>query len=395
MGYEKEFICNRIRQLSGIDTICWKEKEAESMQKESADLQVLESKKLRERLIQGAQNQTIPYIYQDSYQVCFICIRYHEKYYAAGPVCVNMPGRIELHQFYRAYGIERANEKRLKMYTVGQLLAAAALMAKEITGIEYSDEELLYGNHIVEEKTDQLEKEQIYFEIQEQDEGIYHHTYNEERRLLECVREGRVEEAVRYSMKMDMDLGKMSAKELNHWKNAATVAITLCTRTAIEGGISPSVAYRLSDFYIQKNDGLTEIAQVIDNRNRAVRDLTQRVKKKRETRSGSNYVERCKDYIEKNYRQKIYIEDIAKELGISTSYLSRLFHETTGSRLQDYVVHVRVEHAANLLMYSEEPIAKIAEYVNFPSQSYFGKVFKQYKQMSPKRFREARKPSGF
>lgn len=394
MGKENKFICNRIKQLSGIDMVCWKKEEVEQL-KEDAVWQILDSKKLRNILMQGVQNQAIPFIYQDKYQVCFICIHCGSMYYAAGPICVTMLGRVELHQFYRQYGIDEVNEKWLKMYTVAQLLAVTAIIAKELTGREYTDEELLYGNHIVEEGVKKLEKEQITFEFQESDDGIYHHTYNEERKLLDCIREGLVDEAVRYSMKMDMNLGKMSKRELNHWKNAAIAAITLCTRTAIEGGISPSVAYRLSDFYIQKNDGFTEIAQVVDNRNRAVKDLTQCVKKKRETRSSSNYVEHCKDYVEKNYRHKIYIDDVAEELGISTSYLSRLFHETTGTRFQDYVVRIRVEHAANLLMYSEEPIAKIAEYVNFPSQSYFGKVFKQYKQMSPKRFREARKPSGF
>ena len=64
-------------------------------------------------------------------------------------------------------------------------------------------------------------------------------------------------------------------------------------------------------------------------------------------------------------------------------------------RLQDYILSVRLDHAANLLMYSDEPIARIAEYVNFPSQSYFGRVFKEKMQMSPRRYRELHKPKEF
>ncbi len=56
--------------------------------------------------------------------------------------------------------------------------------------------------------------------------------------------------------------------------------------------------------------------------------------------------------------------------------------------LQDYVNEVRVERSANLLMYSDESLSMIAEYVNFPSQSYFGKVFKEKKGMTTRQFRE-------
>ena len=97
----------------------------------------------------------------------------------------------------------------------------------------------------------------------------------------------------------------------------------------------------------------------------------------------------------KHYREKIYLEDIAENLGVSSTYLSRLFRKETGICLQDYITEFRVERAANLLIYSNESLPRIAEYVNFPSQSYFGKVFKKYKQMTPRKYRELHKPREF
>ena len=227
--------------------------------------------------------------------------------------------------------------------------------------------------------------------MKEREEELYHHTYQEERKLLESVRDGRSEDAIRYSRNMDSELGKLSTKELNHWKNVAIVAITLTTRAAIEGGISPSIAYRISDFYIQKSDSCKEIAQIIKYRDHAVEELTGQVEKKK-SRKTSSYVERCRDYVGKHYREKIYLSEIADTLGLSETYLSRLFRKETGERLQDYIVNVRLEHAANLLRYSEESISKIAEYVNFSSQSYMGKVFKEKYEMSPKQYREQKRP---
>lgn len=391
----EEYVFEKLEQFLGIGIVCAEEVQLKCLTVSQEYNPIYCSKKLQEILMDGADNQEDPFIYKDDHQVCFACIRYENKHYMIGPMCVAMLGRMELHQFYRDYGIPEDHEKRLKHYTISKVLGMIELMAVELLDQQYTDEKLLYANHIVEDTKENTQKEQVFFELQEEDEEIYHHTYQEERKLLGCVREGQVEEAVRNSKNMDVDLGKLSTRELNHWKNVAIAAITLCTRAAIEGGISPSIAYRLSDFYIQKSDSCIDIAQVVDNRNRAVEELTKRVRIKKETRSGSNYVEQCKDYIEKHYRQKIYLDEIADTLSISTSYLSKLFHKDVGMRLQDYIVKVRVEHAANLLMYSEESIARIAEYVNFPSQSYFGKVFKQYKNTSPRIFREMNKPSGF
>lgn len=55
----------------------------------------------------------------------------------------------------------------------------------------------------------------------------------------------------------------------------------------------------------------------------------------------------------------------------------------------------RVERAANLLVYSEESISYIAEYVRFPSQSYMGRVFKKYMGMTPQKYRDKYKPREF
>ena len=106
-------------------------------------------------------------------------------------------------------------------------------------------------------------------------------------------------------------------------------------------------------------------------------------------------MEQCRDYVGKHYREKIYLEDIADTLGVSSTYLSRLFRKETGECLQDYITEFRVERAANLLVYSSESLPRISVYVNFPSQSYFGKVFKKYKQMTPRKYRELHKPREF
>lgn len=392
---KEDYMMERLSTLLNTGIFCVEGDVIKSYQENQEYNPLYQSKNLRKKLIKKANEQKMPYIYKDERQIYFAAIRKDTRYYMIGPMSIEMLSRVELHQYYKKYGICDDLEKRLKRFTFSEMLDTVEILVNLLLETEYNDEALIYANHLVTDTKKKEAQEQILFKLKEDEEEIYHHTYQEERKLLDCVREGRVNEALRLTRVMDVDLGKLSTKELNHWKNVVVVGITLCTRAAIEGGVVPSIAYRLSDFYIQKSDSCFDIAQILEYRNHAVEELTSRVLKKKQKRSTSNYVEQCKNYVIKHYREKIYQEDIANTLGISTSYLSRLFRRETGICLQDYINKIRIEHATNLLLYSEETISRIAEYVNFPSQSYFGKIFKEHKHVSPRKFRELYKLPDF
>lgn len=392
--YSRKFSIEKLERLLNVGIMALQKENITVVKKEQSHNPLYHSKELLELLIAGADRQKVPFLYKDMYKVVFCCIKYVEEYYVVGPMCLEMLDRVELHQFYHSYGVDEKLEKRLKRFTFSEVLDIVEMLANELLQEEYSDTELIYENHIVRDTKDEEKQEKIVFDLREGEEVLYHHTYMEERKLLDSIKAGCTADALQYSRNMDADLGKLSAKEVNHWKNVAIVAITLCTRAAIEGGISPSIAYRISDFYIQKSDGCGDIAQIIKYRDHAVEELTEQVQKKL-VRKSSSYVERCRDYIEKHYREKIYLTDIAERLGLSETYLSRLFKKETGECLQDYIINIRLERAANLLKYSEESISNIAEYVNFPSQSYMGKVFKEKYQLSPKKYREEYAPAEY
>ena len=240
-----------------------------------------------------------------------------------------------------------------------------------------------------------LYEEQVKYELETEDEDSYRHTYQEEHRILDMVRLGNVEEAVRLSNEMDFHVTRLAANKLTHWRNMLIVGVTLCTRAAIEGGVKPYIAYRISDYYIIKGSECREPSRILEWRNQAIEELAGKVYEVRKKNHTSVHVEQCKDYIEQHYREKIYLDYIAGNLGISGSYLSRLFKKETGIRFQDYINEVRLRRAAHLLVYSEEPIPKISAYVNFPSQSYFGKLLKEKTGYTPRQYREANKTSEF
>lgn len=355
---------------------------------------IYNNENLRLTLIHGADTQEEPIVLNDNFYVFYICFKWKGRYFMMGPLSTQVMGRTERHRYYYFYGIDEKWEKGLHYHTLMEILQITGMFAKIITGREYTDQQLVDANyHAVSKMMER--QEQAQFDIMSEDEDIYRHSYQEERRILDAVKAGNVEEAVRLSKEMDSNIGRLGGSETEHWRNLSIIAATLCARAAIEAGVMPATAYRVSGFYINKSTASKDITQILIYRNHAIEELAKRVREQKEKRHTSSYTEQCKDYIYGHYREKIYLDEIANKLGISSSYLSRLFKKETGVSLQDFINDVRVEKAVNLLVYSEESLAKIAEYVNFPTQSYFGKIFKQKMQMTPKQYRELHKPTDF
>ena len=153
--------------------------------------------------------------------------------------------------------------------------------------------------------------EQVKYDLETEDEDYYRHTYQEEHRILDMVRLGNVEEAVRLSNEMDFHVTRLAANELTHWRNMLIVGITLCTRAAIEGGVKPYVAYKISDYYIIKGSECREPARILEWRNQAIGELAGKVREVRKKGHTSVHIEQCKDYIEQHYREKIYLDSVA------------------------------------------------------------------------------------
>lgn len=63
--------------------------------------------------------------------------------------------------------------------------------------------------------------------------------------------------------------------------------------------------------------------------------------------------------------------------------------------MQEYALGLRLEAAANMLRNSDETVGRIAEYLSFPSQSYFGEQFKKKYKMSPAMYRKYNKIRDF
>lgn len=93
-------------------------------------------------------------------------------------------------------------------------------------------------------------------------------------------------------------------------------------------------------------------------------------------------------YIEEHYADQIKLCDLAAIAGVSEQHLCRLFKKNFQLRPMEYLAQVRVQHAKDLLVYSDKTIGEISDEVGFQDGSYFSVVFKRYENMTPGEYRK-------
>ncbi len=104
-----------------------------------------------------------------------------------------------------------------------------------------------------------------------------------------------------------------------------------------------------------------------------------------------NSLSKVMSYIESNYNNKIYTEDLASIANTSLSTLQRHFRNMNMSCLSDYINKVRIRKACISLQNSKKTVTDIAFAVGFEDGNYFSKVFKKTMGVSPKHYREGQK----
>lgn len=94
------------------------------------------------------------------------------------------------------------------------------------------------------------------------------------------------------------------------------------------------------------------------------------------------------NYIYHNYDQPISMKELSEKLYLSNGYLSRFFKKNFGMSFAGYLTNVRIYHAADDLLYTDEPITRIAYNNGFTSAALFNKVFKKTYGQTPSDFRK-------
>lgn len=93
-----------------------------------------------------------------------------------------------------------------------------------------------------------------------------------------------------------------------------------------------------------------------------------------------------KNYINEHLSEKLTLNQLAAQFGISTSYLSLLFGRYSNLGFIEYVNYSKVQEAKRLLKEEHLKIYEVADIMSFGSEFYFSKVFKKIEGISPSEY---------
>lgn len=96
----------------------------------------------------------------------------------------------------------------------------------------------------------------------------------------------------------------------------------------------------------------------------------------------------AKRYIRNHYAETMSLEQIAKEVCLSSTYFSKLFKQETGSGFLEYLQKVRIEKAQELLRESQMRVRDIAEAVGYRDFKFFNKIFFRETNVKPSEYRK-------
>lgn len=103
----------------------------------------------------------------------------------------------------------------------------------------------------------------------------------------------------------------------------------------------------------------------------------------------NNETIRCiTDYLEEHYNHPISLDDLAREINLTKSYMCTLFKKEMHFSIVHYLLLIRIGWARLYLeQYPERNVYDIGKMCGFESPSYFGKKFKEIVGVTPESYK--------
>ena len=141
-------------------------------------------------------------------------------------------------------------------------------------------------------------------------------------------------------------------------------------------------------------DRLTTWSGVKQLLDRLVLDFTERMLARKKLSASSRQTAEAIDYIYAHIFERITVEDMARAIKVSPSYLSRIFKQEMGISVSDYVRARKIDVAKSMLRYTGYSQVDIANKLAYSSQSHFIQQFHSLTGLTPKVYRDKYRLNG-
>ena len=211
--------------------------------------------------------------------------------------------------------------------------------------------------------------------------------------MLQMVRNGDINyhAVIQRSVNLSPGVPVQGADPLRQMKTSIVVFTTLVSRAAMEGGLSPEVAYARGDSYLQSAEDCRDSGELAALANAMYHDFIYRVHHLRSNPGYSHAIQKCCDYIELSLDRRIRVSDLAALVGYTEYYLTEKFKKETGVPVSQYIRFAKVERAKVLLEATNLSVREIAERLAFNTVNYFIQSFRETALCTPAQYRKEKR----
>lgn len=109
----------------------------------------------------------------------------------------------------------------------------------------------------------------------------------------------------------------------------------------------------------------------------------------------NRYIQYVFSFVQNNYGQSISVKQLADDLSLSPVYLNSIFKKETDKSIQDYIIDIRIQNAAKLLLEQNYTVTAIAHRVGYKNLRSFEIAFLKKMGISPTEYCRRNNPTGF
>lgn len=160
------------------------------------------------------------------------------------------------------------------------------------------------------------------------------------------------------------------------------------------------IAFKTKQF--NKYESLIDDIQIISNSSDYLRDMniyekltsllsfimSETIYEKDDKQKHIYDISSIKNYLDNNYLKEITLDSLSKIFYINKFYLTRLFKNTYGTTINNYILQKRITKAKELLRFSDLSIENIAIECGINDNNYFSRLFKQVEGLTAKEYRQ-------
>lgn len=275
--------------------------------------------------------------------------------------------------------MEPRDDVQLPVLTKRQADALTEIMQTLCRELEGSSSMSARDSEIQEEML-----QEMYLTVRNKNKTFY--SLKEERKLQQLIRTGSKQEAQQQLNHLLLDLYAVVGTDLVLLKQRIRELITLMSRAAADGGADAAAIFALCDRSARELEHLTDF-DTVDAWLGAMLHTFFDMLFDFPDAPHQSIIQQAAAYIKEHLSEKVSLEQVAKEVHLSKSYLCRILKEELGCTFTEYTNKLRIEKSKLYLHCEDMSLSEIACAVGFDDQSYFTRVFRRQVGVPPGKYR--------